>query len=184
MLLMGMKMSLTKKPTNPITTKPIAVRTATLENSEIPKPSNKSRSTEHRFILIQKKWENMRNDWKRWRSVRVRVAPLRSGLWHRLTSLTLSLANSLSGSNTESMASILSPFLLPLNLNWDVNKSEWWVKKVEIYRTQKINQKISGKKKTDIGIDVYWANSMVPGWILLCQFGTLYCPCHIKHINF
>ncbi|CAL0317608.1 unnamed protein product [Lupinus luteus] len=65
-LLIGMKMSLTKKPTNPITTKPIAVRTATLENS------------------------------------------LRSGLWQRLTSLTLSFANSLKGSNTESMASILS----------------------------------------------------------------------------
>lgn len=34
MLLIGMKMSFTKKPTNPITTKPIAVRTATLENSD------------------------------------------------------------------------------------------------------------------------------------------------------
>jgi hypothetical protein len=33
MLLMGMKMSLTKKPTNPTTTKPIAVRAATLVNS-------------------------------------------------------------------------------------------------------------------------------------------------------
>jgi hypothetical protein len=33
MLLMGMKMSLTKKPTNPMTTKPIAVRAATLVNS-------------------------------------------------------------------------------------------------------------------------------------------------------
>ncbi|XP_019460968.1 PREDICTED: uncharacterized protein LOC109360483 [Lupinus angustifolius] len=65
-LLIGMKMSLTKKPTNPITTKPIAVRTATLENS------------------------------------------LRSGLWQRFTSLTLSFANSLKGSKTESMASILS----------------------------------------------------------------------------
>nr|AFK44844.1 unknown [Medicago truncatula] len=66
MLLIGIKISLTKNPTNPITTKPIAVRTATLENS------------------------------------------LRSGLWQRLTSLTLSLANSLSGSKTESMASIFS----------------------------------------------------------------------------
>jgi len=44
MLLIGMKMSLTKKPTNPITTKPIAVRTATLENSKIPKASEKLRS--------------------------------------------------------------------------------------------------------------------------------------------
>jgi hypothetical protein len=33
MLLMGMKISLTKKPTNPMTTNPIAVRNATLENS-------------------------------------------------------------------------------------------------------------------------------------------------------
>ena len=33
MLLMGMKMSLTKKPTNPMTTNPIAVRAATLVNS-------------------------------------------------------------------------------------------------------------------------------------------------------
>ena len=33
MLLMGMKMSFTKKPTNPITTNPIAVRTATFVNS-------------------------------------------------------------------------------------------------------------------------------------------------------
>lgn len=33
MLLMGIKMSLTKNPTNPITTKPIAVRKATLVNS-------------------------------------------------------------------------------------------------------------------------------------------------------
>nr|GMD04956.1 hypothetical protein Iba_chr06bCG2020 [Ipomoea batatas] len=33
MLLMGMKISLTKNPTNPITTNPIAVRTATFENS-------------------------------------------------------------------------------------------------------------------------------------------------------
>ena len=33
MLLIGMKMSLTKKPTNPITTNPMAVRTATFENS-------------------------------------------------------------------------------------------------------------------------------------------------------
>lgn len=33
MLLMGMKMSLTKKPTNPITTNPIAVRNATFVNS-------------------------------------------------------------------------------------------------------------------------------------------------------
>lgn len=33
MLLIGMKMSLTKNPTNPITTNPIAVRTATFENS-------------------------------------------------------------------------------------------------------------------------------------------------------
>nr|AFK41396.1 unknown [Lotus japonicus] len=73
MLLIGMKMSFTKNPTNPITTKPIAVRTATLENS------------------------------------------LRSGLWQRLTSLTLSLANSLRGSNTESMASILSLSLLSLS---------------------------------------------------------------------
>ncbi|MFS8011411.1 hypothetical protein Hanom_Chr14g01308791 [Helianthus anomalus] len=33
-LLIGMKISLTKNPTNPITTKPMAVRTATFENSE------------------------------------------------------------------------------------------------------------------------------------------------------
>lgn len=33
MLLMGMKISLTKKPTNPITTNPIAVRNATFVNS-------------------------------------------------------------------------------------------------------------------------------------------------------
>lgn len=33
MLLMGMKISFTKKPTNPITTKPIATRNATLVNS-------------------------------------------------------------------------------------------------------------------------------------------------------
>jgi hypothetical protein len=33
MLLMGMKMSLTKKPTKPMTTNPIAVRAATLVNS-------------------------------------------------------------------------------------------------------------------------------------------------------
>uniref|UniRef100_A0A2P2J6J8 Protein transport protein Sec61 subunit gamma-like n=1 Tax=Rhizophora mucronata TaxID=61149 RepID=A0A2P2J6J8_RHIMU len=64
MLLMGMKMSLTKKPTNPITTNPIAVRNATFVNS------------------------------------------LRSGLWHRFTRRTLSLAKSLRGSTTESTASI------------------------------------------------------------------------------
>lgn len=40
--------------------------------------------------------------------------PLRSGLWQRLTRRTLSLENSLSGSNTESMASIFF-FLLPTN---------------------------------------------------------------------
>lgn len=57
MLLIGMKMSLTKKPTNPITTKPMAVRTATLENSEIPNPSNKSRSTEHKFNIVEKRME-------------------------------------------------------------------------------------------------------------------------------
>lgn len=33
MLLMGIKMSFTKNPTNPITTNPIAVRTATFVNS-------------------------------------------------------------------------------------------------------------------------------------------------------
>lgn len=43
MLLIGMKMSFTKKPTNPITTKPIAVRTATLENSKIQKRIGKIR---------------------------------------------------------------------------------------------------------------------------------------------
>uniref|UniRef100_A0A7C9AFE4 Uncharacterized protein n=1 Tax=Opuntia streptacantha TaxID=393608 RepID=A0A7C9AFE4_OPUST len=64
-LLMGMKISLTKNPTNPMTTNPIAVRTATLVNS------------------------------------------LRSGLWHRLTKRTLSLENPLSGSTTESKASIV-----------------------------------------------------------------------------
>ena len=36
MLLMGMKMSLTKKPTKPMTTNPIAVRAATLVNSASP----------------------------------------------------------------------------------------------------------------------------------------------------
>jgi hypothetical protein len=34
MLLMGINMSFTKKPTNPITTNPIAVRKATFVNSE------------------------------------------------------------------------------------------------------------------------------------------------------
>jgi len=41
MLLIGIKISLTKNPTNPITTKPIAVRTATLENSTKPKKQSK-----------------------------------------------------------------------------------------------------------------------------------------------
>lgn len=37
MLLMGINMSFTKKPTNPITTNPIAVRKATFVNSETTK---------------------------------------------------------------------------------------------------------------------------------------------------
>ena len=43
MLLMGMKMSLTKKPTNPMTTKPIAVRAATLVNSARTESKSKPR---------------------------------------------------------------------------------------------------------------------------------------------
>ena len=98
MLLIGMKMSFTKKPTKPITTKPIAVRTATFENSKIENAWEKWGSTAHR---LESNWN--------WRSrIEIRVSPLRSGLWQRLTSLTLSFANSLSGSKTESMASILS----------------------------------------------------------------------------
>ena len=49
MLLMGMKMSLTKKPTNPITTKPMAVRTATFENST---NHQKKKKKAHRKIQI------------------------------------------------------------------------------------------------------------------------------------
>jgi len=96
-----MKMSFTKKPTNPITTKPIAVRTATLENSKVQNASEKSGSSAHRF----------ESNWKGRSRIGIRVSPLRSGLWQRFTSLTLSLANSLSGSKTESMASILSQTL-------------------------------------------------------------------------
>ena len=57
MLLIGMKISFTKKPTNPITTKPIAVRTATLENSKIQKCIGKSGSTAQRF---ESKWNGRR----------------------------------------------------------------------------------------------------------------------------
>lgn len=48
--------------------------------------------------------------------------PLRSGLWQRLTRRTLSLANSLRGSNTESMASIFSLFFLLVR--WEINLEE------------------------------------------------------------
>lgn len=45
MLLIGIKMSFTKKPTNPITTNPIAVRTATFVNST--KNQNNAKKSNH-----------------------------------------------------------------------------------------------------------------------------------------
>lgn len=44
MLLIGMKISFTKNPTNPITTNPMAVRTATFENSSWHHPDKKKKS--------------------------------------------------------------------------------------------------------------------------------------------
>lgn len=93
MLLMGMKMSLTKNPTNPITTNPIAVLTATFVNSASPSNQNESKNTQKKGKKAQK--FRFTED-----------KPLRSGLWQRLTSRTLSLANSRRGSTTESRASI------------------------------------------------------------------------------
>jgi len=63
---------------------------------------------------------------------------------------------------------------------WTNTNAEWWTLNfIELRRLIKLFHKI---KKN--GIYVYWANSMVPRWILLCQFGTLYCPCHKKTHKF
>lgn len=97
MLLIGMKISFTKNPTNPITTNPIAVRKATLVNSTTPKPKEKINS------MTSKDWFNPTKLKDKDEKHNI---PLRSGLWHLLTRRTLSLANSLNGSNTESTASI------------------------------------------------------------------------------
>lgn len=101
-LLMGIKTSFTKNPTNPITTNPIAVLTATLVNSATQKKRSisESENSKRKFQIKDgiKKEEEM---------VLIRsILPFRSGLWHLLTRRTLSLANSLRGSTTESRASI------------------------------------------------------------------------------
>lgn len=49
MLLIGIKMSFTKKPTNPITTNPIAVRTATFVNSTKKKNNAKSKPSKAKY---------------------------------------------------------------------------------------------------------------------------------------
>jgi hypothetical protein len=92
MLLMGMKISFTKKPTKPITTNPMAVRNATLVNSTEPINYN------FQYYKIQSRKKEV--------GFCLELLPLRSGLWQRLTRRMLSLENSLRGSNTESMASI------------------------------------------------------------------------------
>jgi hypothetical protein len=91
-LLIGIKINFTKNPTNPITTNPIAVRDATFVNST-------------------KKNQAFKNPWFFYYNIPIKKLkkqkkPFWSGLWQRLTSRTLSLANSLRGSTTESMASI------------------------------------------------------------------------------
>jgi len=50
MLLIGIKMSFTKNPTNPITTNPIAVRTATFVNST----NNRNNRIKHGSLLIHR----------------------------------------------------------------------------------------------------------------------------------
>ena len=60
MLLIGMKISFTKKPTNPITTNPIAVRNATFVNSATKYPNFSARSTQ-----IQTKSTNVYILWER-----------------------------------------------------------------------------------------------------------------------
>lgn len=53
MLLMGMKINLTKNPTKPMTTNPIAVRNATFVNSTRLKTNNTVETAP--FLLIKKK---------------------------------------------------------------------------------------------------------------------------------
>jgi hypothetical protein len=96
MLLMGMKISFTKKPTKPITTNPMAVRNATLVNST--EPINYKHIRNFQYYKIQSRKKEV--------GFCLELLPLRSGLWQRLTRRMLSLENSLRGSNTESMASI------------------------------------------------------------------------------
>ena len=92
MLLMGMKMSLTKKPTNPMTTNPIAVRAATLVNSARP--------------ISVRSGERGKRTGSRRAGASLWSLPLRSGLWQLLTRRMLSLANSRRGSTMESTASM------------------------------------------------------------------------------
>jgi hypothetical protein len=99
MLLMGMKMSLTKNPTKPMTMKPIAVRVATLVNSA-------SHTNQDRAESVSDLRRRTTRLVPPSAAVRRGDLPLRSGLWQRLTRRTLSLAKSRRGSTTESIASI------------------------------------------------------------------------------
>jgi len=66
MLLIGMKISFTKKPTNPITTNPIAVRNATFVNSapktliSVPDP-HRSKQNPQMYICIYSERERERD---------------------------------------------------------------------------------------------------------------------------
>lgn len=103
-LLMGIKTSFTKNPTNPITTNPIAVLTATLVNSATQRERSISKSQVEKKIAHKDFKDRIKREGDSNRSIL--FLPFRSGLWHLFTRRTLSLANSLKGSTTESTASI------------------------------------------------------------------------------
>ncbi|KAL6205005.1 hypothetical protein ACLB2K_022271 [Fragaria x ananassa] len=96
MLLIGMKMSLTKKPTNPITTNPIAVRSHLGEFCIKITPQIKTSKIQQESIEIYKEEREIGG------------VIFAIGLWQRLTRRMESLKNSLRGSTTESMASMSS----------------------------------------------------------------------------
>ena len=62
MLLIGMKMSFTKKPTNPITTNPIAVRNATFVNSapktliSVPDPHRSKQNPQMYIYIVRERY--------------------------------------------------------------------------------------------------------------------------------
>ncbi|KAL6132813.1 hypothetical protein ACLB2K_065052 [Fragaria x ananassa] len=91
-----MKMSLTKKPTNPITTNPIAVRSHLGEFCIKITPQIKTSKIQQESIEIYKEEREIGG------------VIFAIGLWQRLTRRMESLENSLRGSTTESMASMSS----------------------------------------------------------------------------